>query len=49
MHIPLVIAILALLALIPLTAVDYFANPDIHVKGLSSYLACIARWIDDPD
>jgi len=49
MHVPLVIAILAFLALIPLTALDYLASPDIHDRCLRSYLARIARWIADPD
>jgi hypothetical protein len=44
MHIPLVIAILALLAFALLPVLDRSAISEINTKGLRVYLIRIARW-----
>ena len=44
MHIPLIIAILALLALALLPVLDRSASSEIDAKGMRSYVTRIARW-----
>jgi hypothetical protein len=44
MHIPLIIAILALLALALLPVLDRSANAEINPKGVRAYVNRIARW-----
>jgi len=44
MHIPLIIAILALLALALLPALDRSANSEIGAKGVRAYVTRLARW-----
>ena len=44
MHIPLIIAILALLALALLPVLDRSFSTEINAKGMRSYVARIARW-----
>jgi hypothetical protein len=44
MHIPLIIAILALLAFALLPVLDRSASSEINAKGLHVYLIRIARW-----
>jgi len=44
MHIPLVIAILAVLALALLPMLDRATSSEISAKGLRVYLIRIARW-----
>jgi hypothetical protein len=44
MHIPLIIAILAILAFALLPVLDRSANSEINAKGPRSYLIRIARW-----
>ncbi len=44
MHIPLLIAILALLAFALLPALDRSANSEIAAKGVRAYVNRIARW-----
>ena len=44
MHIPLIIAILALLALALLPLLDRSASPEINPEGLRAYVNRIARW-----
>jgi hypothetical protein len=44
MHIPLVIAILAVLAFALLPVLDRSASSEINAKGLRAYLIRIARW-----
>jgi len=43
-HIPLIIAILALMALALLPALDRSANSEIEAKGVRAYVNRIARW-----
>ena len=47
MHIPLVIAILAFLALTLLPVLDRSASSEINAKGLRAYLIRIARWVKE--
>jgi len=44
MHLPLVIAVLALLAFALLPVLDRSASPETNAKGLRAYLIRIARW-----
>jgi hypothetical protein len=44
MHIPLAIAILAVLALALLPVLDRSTSSEISAKGLRVYLVRIARW-----
>ena len=44
MHIPLIIAILALLAFALLPVLDRSANSEIDAKGVRAYVYRIARW-----
>jgi type II secretory pathway pseudopilin PulG len=44
MHIPLVIAIFAVLALALLPVLDRSTRSEINTKGLRVYLIRIARW-----
>jgi hypothetical protein len=44
MHLPLVIAMLALLAFALLPVLDRSASRKIDAKGLRAYLIRIARW-----
>ena len=44
MHIPLVIAVLAVLALALLPVLDRSASSEINAKGPRAYLIRIARW-----
>jgi hypothetical protein len=44
MHIPLAIAILAVLAFALLQMLDHFANSESYATGLRAYLVRIARW-----
>ncbi len=44
MHIPLIIAIVALLALALLPVLDRSANSEIATKGVRAYLNRLARW-----
>lgn len=44
MHIPLIIAILALLAFALLPALDRYTNSETAAKGVRAYLNRIARW-----
>lgn len=44
MHIPLIIAILALLALALLPALDRSADPEIDAQGVRAYVNRLARW-----
>ena len=47
MHIPLVIAILALLALVLLPVLDRFANSEINAEGPRGHWIRIARWVQE--
>ena len=47
MHIPLVIAILAVLAFALLPVLDLSATSEINAKGLRAYLIRIARWTEE--
>ncbi len=47
MHIPLVIAILAFLALVLLPVLDRSVSSEINAKGLRSYLIRVARWTNE--
>ena len=44
MHLPLVIAVLALLAFALLPVLDRSASSETNAKGLRAYLIRIARW-----
>jgi len=44
MHIPLVIAVLALLAFLLLPVLDRSAGAESNAKGSRSYLSRIAQW-----
>jgi hypothetical protein len=44
MHIPLIIAILALLALALLPALERSANSETAAKGVRAYVNRLARW-----
>jgi hypothetical protein len=44
MDIPLVIAILAFLALVMLPVLDHFTDSETNAKGIRLYLIRIARW-----
>ena len=44
MHIPLVIAILAFLALVLLPVLDRSVSAEINATGIRSYLIRVARW-----
>ena len=44
MHLPLIIAILALLALALLPVLDRSATPELHTKGLRAYMIRVAHW-----
>jgi hypothetical protein len=44
MHIPLIIAILALLALALLPELDRSSSSEIDAKSIRTYVARIARW-----
>jgi hypothetical protein len=44
MHIPLVIAVLAILAFALLPMLDRSPSSEINAKGLRAYLIRVARW-----
>ena len=44
MHIPLVIALLALLAFMLLPVLDRPAGPEINARGLHAFVIRIGRW-----
>jgi hypothetical protein len=44
MHLPLIIAVLALLALALLPVLDRSATPGLHAKGLRACMIRVARW-----
>ena len=44
MHIPLIIAILALLVLVLLPVLDRSSDTEINGMGIRSYVTRIARW-----
>jgi hypothetical protein len=44
MHIPLIIAILAFLALALLPVLDRSVSAESNAKGLRAYLSRVARW-----
>jgi hypothetical protein len=46
MHIPLIIAILALLAWTLLPGLDHYRDVDTVSDGLQSYLSRLARWVN---
>jgi hypothetical protein len=47
MHIPLVIAILAVLTFALLPILDHFGNSENRTKGWRAYLIRIARWTQE--
>jgi len=46
MHIPLVIAVLALLAFALLPQLDRYTGTETGIPGLRSYLVRLAHWIN---
>ncbi len=46
MHIPLIIAILALLAWTLLPQLDHYRDAETNADGMASYLSRLARWIN---
>jgi hypothetical protein len=47
MHIPLIIAILALLAWTLLPQLDHYIEPESNNAGRESYLSRLAHWINN--
>jgi len=47
MHIPLIIAALAFLALVLLPVLDRSVNSEINAKDLRGYLIRLARWTQE--
>lgn len=47
MHIPLIIAVLAFLALLMLPVLDRSANSEINPRDLRGYLIRLARWTQE--
>jgi hypothetical protein len=47
MDIPLLIAILALLAWTLLPQLDRYADLDLGSEGARPYLSCLARWVNE--
>ncbi len=47
MHIPLIIAILALLAWTLLPQLDHYADVEPAAEGVRSYLGRLARWVNN--
>lgn len=47
MHMPLIIAILALLAWTLLPQLDYFRDVETQSDGVASYLSCLAHWLNE--
>ena len=46
MDLPLLIAVLALLAWTLLPQLDRYADSEVKAEGVSSYLARLARWVN---
>jgi len=46
MHIPLAIAVLAFLAFMLLTVLDFSPRSEINAKGLRAFWVRIARWAE---
>ena len=47
MHIPLIIAILALLAWTLLPQLDHFRDVETQGDGLTAYLSRLAHWVNE--
>ncbi len=47
MHIPLIIAILALLAWTLLPQLDHYRDVEANTPGMRSYLSRLARWVNN--
>jgi len=47
MDLPILIAILALLAWTLLPQLDRYAEADVKAEGVPSYLARLARWVNE--
>jgi hypothetical protein len=47
MHIPLIIAILALLAWTLLPQLDYYRDVEMQSDGVTSYLSRLAHWVNE--
>jgi hypothetical protein len=47
MHIPLIIAILALLAWTLLPQMDHFRDVETQSDGVASDLICLAHWVNE--
>lgn len=46
MDLPLLVAVLALLAWTLLPQLDRYTETEVRAEGLSSYLARLARWVN---
>ena len=47
MHIPLIIAIIALLAWTMLPQLDHFMQSEPKTEGLQAYLSRLAHWVNE--